>query len=1104
MTVLVADVEDSTRLRDTALAGRAGRVPTQREVVAETVAAHGGVPLGENRERDALVAAFRDPSDAVSAALDARRVLLARDSPEGPAGSGRFALHTYAAEAQHGLGGMLAGPALSRCARLCTIARSGQTLLSRSTRDLVADRLPGAAGLVDLGVRRLPDLGPPEHVYALVHPDLPRELAPLRSLDELPNNLPREPSSFVGRERELAAIRAALDATRLLTLTGAGGCGKTRLALHAAADALHLFPDGAWWVDLAPVTDPGYVGQALVDALGVRPLPHQRALDAAVARLTRRRALVVLDNSEHLIDGVASAAEALLEGCPEVTVLLTSRTPVGLPAEVTWRVPSLSLLDAGAAPTVDALLESDAGRLFVERAIEARNDLPLTGARARAVAAVCSEVDGIPLAIELAAHRVRLLSVEQIAAGLSDRFRLLGGGASATLPRHRTLRASLDWSYDLLAEEERLLFRLLGVFVGGFTLEAVEQVRGDDGRDDVAVLDGLGALVDGSLVVAEERGPAVRYHLLETVREYALGRLSEAGELEAARDRHLDHFLVLAERAAPELLAARQREWLDALDPDGPNLTSALEWASRRDGERALRLCGALTIWWRLRGMFAAADAGCVQALDAPAPPRSVLRGRVLWGRSYLLTFAARYEDAIETAQQAVDLAEAIGDASTAARALNVLGMIRQSWDPVGSRPLMERSRELARASGDDWAFAAVTNTLGWSYLVTDEYDEAEQLFEESFPIIERLGYLEFSAWHWIGMSYRQLVAADGERLFDLAERAEVAARKVGEPVTEGVACAFTARLELAQGRTEDAVGRLEASRERVVATGAGMALALTDTILAQARAAAGDLDGARAGLEQVVQSGADFGRVLSWAMLQLADVLRVAGNQAGAEEQARQALEVSERIQSPVSISWCMEIFGRLAAGRGQWSEAEALLHDALAARAERGARLWIPQTLDALAEVESGLAAHEQAARLLGAAERARSDLGLVRWAPDDPACEALERNLRATLGDGGFAGARDEGSGLTLEEAVAWVRRGRGSRKRPPGGWESLTPTELEVSRHVAAGLTNPEIGTRMFITRGTVKSHLSHIYAKLGVRNRAELTAEAARHLPVGHP
>jgi predicted ATPase/class 3 adenylate cyclase len=1037
VTFLLTDIEGSTRLWEANSEAMSMAVASSYALLEESIGSHGGVRPVEQGEGDSVVAAFARASDALAAALDAQAALHAAGWPTAEPLRVRIALHT--AEAQMRDEGNYFGQAVNRCARLRAIAHGGQTLLSRATHDLVVDRLPDSVELVDLGVHRLRDLGRPEQVFAAVRADVPATLEPLRSLDWLPNNLPDQLTSFVGRQHELDEVRDALAATRLLTLTGAGGCGKTRLALQAAADTLERWPDGAWWVELAPLAAGELIGSALAGALGALEVPGRSALEAAVDHLAGRRSLVVLDNCEHVLESAAGVVEALLRGCPEVTVLATSRAPLGVGGEADWRVPSLSLPADKAPETVGAVTQSDAVRLFIERAAKVRPNFAVTNANAPAVARICHDLDGIPLALELAAARVRVLSPDQIAAGLGDRFRLLTGGRRSAMPRHQTLRASVDWSHELLSDEERLLFRRLAVFVGGWTLDAVEQVCAGDGLDPYAILDLLTSLVDKSLVLADQGHLAVRYRMLETVREYALDLLRESGEHDALRERHREFFLALAERVEPELFTINQREWLEVLDPEAANLAVAIGRAAQTDPESALRLCVALTLWWKLRGRFAAAELAYGRALDAADPAPSSPRAQALWGRAYLLTYAGDYEAGIGTAQEALALAEAVEDHSTIARALDMLGTIQLFPDPVGSRPGLERSIELARRAGDDWCLVDATQILGYSHLLCEEIAEAERLLNDALPIIERNGYGEQAAWHWLGMSYGHFFRGEFDRCFELAERAVATAAEVGEPVTAAFAHALMGQLEIAQGRPEAALARMQESEARVLASGGGMALPRTQMLLAGTRAALGELGPARTILEAVIASGADYGYFLAEALVALADVLRAQGDASGAQQRARQALETSERVGSRLLSTSSREVLGRVTAGRGDWTEAEELLHQALAPRAELQLRLWLPQTLDALAEVAAGLESHEEAARLLGAAERARADLGLVRWPPDEPGFGALKETTRAELGAAAFDAARAEGAAMSLNEAIAWIRRARGSRKRPSGGWE-----------------------------------------------------------------
>ena len=1096
VTFLLTDIEGSTRLWESASEAMPAAVARHYEILDEAIARHAGVRPVEQGEGDSVVAAFTRATDALAAALDAQRGLVAEEWPDGAELRVRIALHTGDARLRDE--GNYFGAAVNRCARLRAIAHGGQVLLSGATADLVADGLPDGAQLLDLGVHRLRDLGRPERVFALAHSDLPGEQRPLRSLDELANNLPAQLTSFVGRRRELAELREALTSTRILTLTGAGGCGKTRLGLQLAADALDSYPDGVWCVELAPLSDANLAVSALATAIGVRPLPGQTPLDAVVLRLASARALVLLDNCEHLLEPSADLAEGLLRGCPDVAVVATSREPLGVEGETTWRVPSLSVPPEGTPEALEALEQSDAVRLFIERAVKVRPNFTVTNENAPYVAQICQELDGIPLAIELAAARVRVLSVEQLAAGLADRFRLLTGGARTALPRQQTLRASVDWSHELLDEYERALLRRLGVFKGGFTLDAAEAVCAGEGLEHYAILDLLTSLVDQSLVLVEERGALSRYRLLETVRHYALDRLSEAGETERLRDRHADFFVALAERAEPELTV--DERWLEVLDADAANLYAAIDHTAQTQPENALRLCAALTYWWVLRALLVEGTAALTLALDATAGRRSEARGRALFGRGYLAFFAGDYELTERVATEALELTQELGDQATEARVLDLIAASTFMWDPRAALPTLEQSRELARVAGDDWCLAEATQNLGWVLVTMGEHEAGRAKLEAAFELAREHGFRDLVAWHGFMLGHAVRPAADNEACRASWERAV----EESSEIQEGVATWGLGMLDIERGEPGAALERLETCRARMVTAGVGLALAFLELGIAVAKASLGRVEEARRELAAIAERDADG---VAWPLTQtlsyLAHVERLTGDEAASQAAAERALAVAEHLGNRWLIARARHQLGRLAAARADWASADALLHEALGAQAEHAYWLDLPDSLDALADVAAGLESHAEAARLLAAAKRARSELGIVRWMPEHDHWEALEDRLRDELGAEAFAAAWAEGEALTRDEAVAYVRRARGARKRPPGGWESLTPTELEVVRHAAAGLTNPEIGERMFISRGTVKVHLSHIYAKLGIRNRSELAAEVSRRqIPTG--
>jgi non-specific serine/threonine protein kinase len=535
-----------------------------------------------------------------------------------------------------------------------------------------------------------------------------------------PSNLPHPVTSFVGRERELATMRELVAAHRLVSLTGAGGVGKTRLALEAAGALRPAYPDGVWLAELAALADPALVPQAVATAVGVREEPGRPPAATLADALRPRRLLLVLDNCEHLLEACARLADALLRACPAVRILATSREPLGIAGEVPWPVPSLrlaDLADGAPAPPAAALARSEAVRLFAARAAAARPGFAVTDHNAVAVARLCARLDGIPLALELAAARVRALSVDQLLARLEDRFRLLTGGSRTALERHQTLQEAVDWSHALLTAPERVLFRRLAVFAGGWTLEAAEAVCPDpDGRDGgVAredVLDLLTRLVDQSLVVADapEAGPT-RYRLLETLRQYAQQKLVDAEEVAAVRGRHAAHSLALAEQAAPALYGPEQLAWLDRLEGEHANLLLALAWLAERGAhgepeadaatEAALRLGAALTQFWVIRGHIPTAGEWLGRLLALPGAQRTAARARVLVCAAEIAEWRRDDPETLRLATEGLALAQAVGDPEGTAWAHAWLGVTAwRARDPAAARLHLTASRRAFAALG--------------------------------------------------------------------------------------------------------------------------------------------------------------------------------------------------------------------------------------------------------------------------------------------------------------------------------------------------------------------------------------------------------------------
>jgi predicted ATPase/class 3 adenylate cyclase len=754
VTFLFTDLEGSTALLQAHPAAYREAVRRHHALLQQAVEAHGGVVF--ETVGDAMYAAFARPTAAVAAALAGQRALHQESWGEVGALRVRMGVHLGEVERQ---GGHYFGAPLYRCARLMAAAHGGQTVLSGATAALVLDALPAGADLRDLGEHRLRDLAVSEHIFQLVHRELPAEFPPLRTLDARPNNLPLQVTSFVGRERELAEVTRRLvgepPGPRLVTLTGPGGTGKTRLALQAAADVLDAHPDGVWLVELAALADPAIVPQTVAAAVGVREAPGRPVLATLTDALKPRRLLLVLDNCEHLLDACARLADALLRACPHLRLLCTSREALGIAGEAAWRVPSLPVpADGGAAPPAPGaagLAGYAAVRLFAERAAAVRPGFALTADNAAAVAQVCARLDGIPLAIELAAARVRVLPPPQLLARLDDRFRLLTGGSRTALERHQTLQATVDWSYALLTEPERTLFARLAAFAGGWTLEAAETVGADpddadgDGIAAGAVLDLLTRLADKSLVVADEQPDGTaRYRLLETLRHYARQKLAARGAaVDALRRRHAAHYLALAEEAAPHLTGPQQLAWLERLAAEQDNLRAALRW-SLDDGAAAagLRLAVALDQFWFLRRHVAEGRAWLAELLAAPgAAARDAPRARALVAAGRLAMLAGDAPQGRALLGEGLTLARAAGEAAVAALALASLGWVsRARGDYAAARPLFEEALAIFRRLGDRWGVAEMLSSLGRLTHWQGDSAAAHALCEEALATGRRLG----------------------------------------------------------------------------------------------------------------------------------------------------------------------------------------------------------------------------------------------------------------------------------------------------------------------------------------------------------------------------
>ena len=767
VTFLFTDIEGSTRLWEQRRKAMRTALSRHDALLNEVIVRHQGHVF--KTVGDAFCAAFAIASDALAATLSLQRALQ-QDEWQDPPLRVRMALHTGAAQQRDG---DYFGPPLNRVARLLAIGHGGQVLLSLPAAELVRGSLPQNAHLKDLGSHRLRDLTYPEQVFQLMHPDLPVDFPPLKSLDALATNLPMQLTSFIGREKEMAEVKRLLGTTRLLTLTGSGGCGKTRLALQVAVDLVEEFPDGVWFVDLSSLSESSLVPQMVASALGVPEEPGRTRLQTLVDYLKARSVQLVLDNCEHLIEACAQLADTLLRSCPQLRILATSREGMGIAGEVIYRVPSLTLPDPNQLPPIEAFIQFEAVGLFLERASLKQSTFAITRQNAAAVAQVCRRLDGIPLAIELAAARVSNLSIEQIAQ-FDDYFRLLTRGSRTAPNRQQTLVAAIDWSYDLLSVGEQTLLCRLSVFAGGWTLNAAERVcsdtlpsspnpfslggekgnevmatnvpprplwergQGGEGIQNEEVLDLLTSLVDKSLVLYDEQEGQGRYRLLETVRRYASQRLERVGEVEETRDRHLRYCLQLAETAETKLQGPEQAEWLQRLEREHDNLRAGLAWAV--EGETRLRLAGALWRFWYRRGYLSEGRSWLENALSKSSEVVEQVRAKALHGAGVLAWSQGDYAAARTFHEDSLALRRQVGDEKGMAVSLNNLGNVARSLgDDAAARSYYEQSLDIRRKVGDQASIASSLNNLGMMARDRADYITALHYFEDSLVIYREL-----------------------------------------------------------------------------------------------------------------------------------------------------------------------------------------------------------------------------------------------------------------------------------------------------------------------------------------------------------------------------
>jgi predicted ATPase/DNA-binding CsgD family transcriptional regulator len=1087
LAFVLTDLEASTTRWERDPGAMAADLARHLCIVDEVSERWSGRRAPEQGAGDSTVTAFGRASDALAAAVDVQQAMQREVWAGREPLLARVAVH--AGEVHLDDTGRYQGPTMNRAGRLLQAGHGGQVLASTTVVDLGRAVLGDDVRLIDLGPHRLRGI---EEAVGIVQvtPDGCREaFPPLRTAGTAASTLPHPDSSLVGRAHDLRALTELLDQHRVLSVVGAGGCGKTRLAIEVAHETIGRFAHGAAWVDLAPITGP----DAVTDAVAAAVELHTTAAlttDRIVSHLADRSLLLLVDNCEHVIDHAAATIAAIQAGCPEVRIVATSREPLALRDEVVWRVPSLGTPTASDGAD---LLDSDAGRLLVERIRRVRPDYEPDDADKQALATVCRRLDGIPLALELAAARSATIPTQDLAARLSARFALLAGGSRDSVARQRTIEASVAWSYQLLEPDEQRVFRQLSAFAATFTTTAATAMLADEPHVD----DVIERLLHCSLLV-DRPGPVRRLHLLEPVRWFARERLIDAGEADDTLGRHLDWCIATAITHGAALEGPGVLSSLTQLDLDLDNLRSAMDWAlTHGRSADAARIIAATPWFWIWRGRALEALRWLHRAGDhieqALSPAEQI---GLLWARASL-RLNTTSPDWREAASEGITLARTQGDTRWEARFQVLVSQAQAFDDPHTVLAEAEGQRALCLAAGERFWAATSLVSESLAQITLGRFDLAEPLLDQLRAEAEALRHPQLLADE---IARRALVDRRLGRYGDVHS----ASRRIGQvtaPLTElnaqALVHAQAALVDVAQGHAADVLDAMEALMRRHVDAGEygyipSIALPIIDALL--------DLDRADEAVDRFEPFWESFRQSISWR-LRMGNTRALALYANGDSDAAWSALEdvLDEAREAPNDheVANAERLLAAIDRDAQRFADAEDRLHRALDIQARLGYRQYVADVLEELAGIELDHDRPTPAAVLFGAASAIRDRAGVMRRIGRQHAYEADLDRLHDLLDETELGETWVRGRALSMADAVELARRGRGERRRPATGWESLTATEAKVAALVAEGRTNPEIADTLIMGRATVKTHVSNILRKLGLANRTQVAAAAAR-------
>jgi predicted ATPase/DNA-binding CsgD family transcriptional regulator len=1083
---VLTDLEGSTDRWEHTPESMAGDLARHLAMVDEVCARWDGRRVIEQGAGDSTVSAFARASDALAAAVELQQAMGAEVWAAPAPLRARVAVH--AGEVHLDDAGRYQGPTMNRAGRILQAGHGGQTLASTTAVELGRAGIGPSARVIDLGPHRLRGIAEPVGILQVTPDGCDATFPPLRTTGTAAASLPHPDSSLVGRADDLRALAELLDRHRVVTVIGAGGCGKTRLAIELAHETLGRFPHGATWVDLAPVAGPEAVTDAVAAAVGLHTSAEITA-DRIIGHLADRSMLLLVDNCEHVIDHAATTIAAIQAGCPDVRIVATSREPLGLRDELVWRVSSLATPEA---PDGGDLLDRDAGRLLVERIRRVRPGYDPDGDDRTALAEVSRRLDGIPLALELAAARIATMPPQELAARLSERFSLLAGGARDSVARQRTIEASVAWSYQLLAPAEQKAFRWLSAFAGSFTMAAAQALLGDDRRAE----DSVERLLRCSLLV-DRPGPVRRLHMLEPVRWFARERLIDAGEADLALGSHLDGCIATAIARGDALDGPAVLAALADLDLDLDNLRAAMDWALGQDrAGDAARIVAATPWFWIWRGRALEGLRWlhrCGPEVDRSLEPRE--RIGLSWARAALeiTTSSPGWHD---TVLGGLALARSLDDQGAEARFLVLQSLVQAFLDPHTVVAEAESHRERCRAFGDRYWAATSLVSESLAHITLGRFDLAEPLLDELRDDAEALGHPQLLADE---ISRRVLVDRRLGRYDDVHRAVERIGRVTAELTelnAQALVHAQAALVDVAQGHAADVLDGMDVLMRRHVDAGEyayipSIALPIIDALI--------DLDRADEAVERFEPFWESFRRSISWR-LRMGNTRALALYASGDADAARQAFceVLAEATATPNEheVANAERFLGAIDRDAERFGDAEQCLHHALEIQARLGYPQYVADVLEELAGIELDHGRPEAAAVLFGATSSVREASGVIRRIGRQGAYDADLDRLRRSLDAEQFARAWAKGAALSAADAVELARRGRGRRGRPTTGWESLTATEVKVAGLVADGRTNPEIADALIMGRATVKTHVSNILRKLGLTNRTQLAGIAS--------